>query len=478
MANTVQLYIDGAWRDGASGETLDFWDPATGQTAGRVAVAERGDLEDACRAADKGFRQWRAKSAVERSAFLRKAAALLRERSAEIAPLLTREQGKPITQARQEVESSAEIFEWFAEEGRRTYGRIIPSRAQDVRLSVIREPVGPVASFSPWNFPLAQAARKIGAALASGCSVILKGPEETPEALARLVGALHDTGIPDGVVNLVYGVPGDISSYLIPHPLIRKISFTGSTAVGKQLAALAGAHMKRATMELGGHSPTLVFEDANLERAADLLTAFKFRNAGQVCTSPTRILVQDTVYGEFKSKIVDRAARLNVGNGSDESTHMGPLANPRRVQAMEAFVQDAIAHNASLATGGRRIGNQGNFFEPTIIEDVPQTARIMNEEPFGPVMILQRFTDFESMVKEANRLPYGLAAYAYTRSARTAAMVSEAMESGMVSINHHGLGLPETPFGGVKDSGYGSEGGSEAMEPYLVSKFVTHSLAD
>lgn len=478
MANTVQLYIDGAWRDGTSRETLNFWDPATGQVVGHVAVAKHDDLEDACRAADKGFRQWRVTSAVERSAILRKAASLIRERRAEIAPLLTREQGKPITQARQEIESSADIFEWFAEEGRRTYGRIIPSRAQDVRLSVIREPVGPVASFSPWNFPLAQAARKIGAALASGCSVIIKGPEETPEALAHVIGALHDAGIPAGVVNLVYGAPGDISSFLIPHPVIRKISFTGSTVVGKQLAAMAGAHMKRATMELGGHSPTLVFEDANLERAADLLTAFKFRNAGQVCTSPARILIQDKVYGEFKSKLVDRAAGLKIGNGSEEATQMGPLANPRRVQAMEALIQDAIDQNASLATGGRRIGNQGNFFEPTILEDVPQAARIMNEEPFGPVMMLQRFPDLESMIKEANRLPYGLAAYAYTRSARTAAIVSEAMESGMVSINHHGLGLPETPFGGVKESGYGSEGGSEAMDPYLVSKFVTHSLGD
>ena len=478
MGETVQLYIDGAWRDGASRETLDFWDPATGLTVGQVAVAAPGDLEEACRAADKGFRQWRAKSAVERCALLRKAAAMIRERSAAIAPLLTREQGKPIAQARQEVESSADIFEWFAEEGRRIYGRIIPSRVPDVRLSVIREPVGPVASFSPWNFPLAQAARKLGAALASGCSVILKGPEETPEALARIVGALHDAGIPAGVVNLVYGVPGDISSFLIPHPAIRKISFTGSTAVGKQLAALAGAHMKRATMELGGHSPTLVFEDANLERAADLLTAFKFRNAGQVCTSPARILIQDKVYGEFKSKLVDRAARLKVGGGSDPETEMGPLANPRRVQAMEAFVQDAADHHASVATGGRRIGNQGNFFEPTILEDVPLAARVMNEEPFGPIMMLQRFADFDGMVEEANRLPYGLAAYAYTRSARTAAKVSEAMESGMVSINHHGLGLPETPFGGMKDSGYGSEGGPEAMDAYLVSKFVTHSLAD
>ena len=478
MGNAVQLYIGGEWRDAASGRFLEYWNPASGAVVGQVACATVDDLEDACLAAERGFRQWRAKSAFERAGLIRKAAALIRERMDDIAPALTREQGKPITQARQEVESSADLFEWFAEEGRRTYGRIIPSRAADVRLSVIREPVGPVASFSPWNFPLAQAARKIGAALAAGCSVILKGPEETPEALAKVVAAMHDAGIPPGVVNLVFGIPAEISSFMIPHPAIRKISFTGSTVVGKQLAALAGAHMKRATMELGGHSPTLIFEDANLDRAADLLTAFKFRNAGQVCTSPARILIQETVYGEFRDKLIDRAASVKVGDGADPETQMGPLANPRRMQAMEGFVQDAVDHQANILAGGRRIGNHGNFFQPTILEDVPHVARVMNEEPFGPIMLLQPMADFDSMVEEANRLPFGLAAYAYTRSARTAAQVSEAMQSGMVSINHHGLGLPETPFGGVKDSGYGSEGGTEAMESYLVSKFVTHSLAD
>lgn len=478
MAETVQLYINGVWKDGTGSEALDFWNPATGQKAGRVAVAGREDLEEACRAAEQGFRQWRAVSSFERCQVLRKASMLMRERIATIAPLLTREQGKPILQARQEVESSAELFDWFAEEGRRVYGRIIPSRTSDVIWSVKREPVGPVASFSPWNFPLAQAARKIGAALGSGCSIILKGPEEAPAALAQIVSALHDAGVPAGVVNLVFGVPSDISAFLVPHPAIRKISFTGSTRVGKQLAALAGAHMKRVTMELGGHSPTLVFEDANLDQAAALLTGFKFRNAGQVCTSPARIMVQEKVYDEFRGKILERVTRLNVGDGSNPDVEMGPLANPRRVQAMEAFTQDAVDHNASILTGGRRIGNEGNFFEPTVLENVPQAARIMNEEPFGPIMMLQPFADFESMIAEANRLPYGLASYAYTRSSRTAAMASEALESGMVSINHHGLGPAETPFGGVKDSGYGSEGGTEAMEAYLVSKFVSHALTD
>ncbi|WP_442581636.1 NAD-dependent succinate-semialdehyde dehydrogenase [Mesorhizobium sp. ASY16-5R] len=478
MAEIVKLYIDGAWRDGAGLQVQDFFDPATGRPIGGVAVASREDLEDACAAADRGFRQWRATPAVERCRLMRKTAALIRERAEIIAPLLTREQGKPIAQARQEVESSSDLIEWFAEEGRRVYGRIIPSRAADVRLSVIREPVGPVAAFSPWNFPLAQAARKVGAALASGCSVILKGPEETPLALAHVVQAFHDAGVPAGVVSLVYGKPAEISAFLIPHPTIRKISFTGSTVVGKHLASLAGAHMKRATMELGGHSPTLVFEDANLDRAATLLTGFKFRNAGQVCTSPARILVHEKVYSAFRDRLLERVSSLKVGNGADAAVEMGPLANPRRLDAMEAFVQDAIDLNGSVLTGGRRVGNEGNFFQPTIFENVPREARLMSEEPFGPVMMLQPLPDFDSMIAEANRLPYGLAAYAYTRSARTAAMVSEAVESGMVSINHHGLGLPETPFGGVKDSGYGSEGGTEAMEGYLVSKFVTHSLVD
>jgi succinate-semialdehyde dehydrogenase/glutarate-semialdehyde dehydrogenase len=478
MAEIVKLYIDGAWRDGAGSQVLDFFDPATGHTIGGVAVAAREDLEDACAGADRGFRQWRATPAVERCRLMRSAAVLIRERAEIIAPLLTREQGKPIAQARQEVESSADLIDWFAEEGRRVYGRIIPSRVADVRLSVIREPVGPVAAFSPWNFPLAQAARKVGAALASGCSVILKGPEETPMALAHVVQAFHDAGVPAGVVNLVYGKPAEISAFLIPHPTIRKVSFTGSTMVGKQLASLAGAHMKRVTMELGGHSPTLVFEDANLDRAATLLTGFKFRNAGQVCTSPARILVHEKVYTAFRDRLLERASSLKVGNGAEAGVEMGPLANTRRLDAMELFVQNAVDLSGSVLTGGRRVGNEGYFFQPTILENVPREARLMREEPFGPVMMLQPLPDFDSMIAEANRLPYGLAAYAYTRSARTAAMVSEAVESGMVSINHHGLGLPETPFGGVKDSGYGSEGGSEAMDGYLVSKFVTHSLVD
>jgi succinate-semialdehyde dehydrogenase/glutarate-semialdehyde dehydrogenase len=352
---------------------------------------------------------------------------------------------------------------------------VIPSRADGVHQFVVKEPVGPVAAFSPWNFPINQAVRKILAALTTGCTIIIKGPEETPACCAALVKALHEAGVPDGAVNLVFGVPAEISEYLIPHPTIRKISFTGSTVVGKRLAALAGQHMKRTTMELGGRSPTIIFDDADLDRASERLSAFKFRNAGQVCASPTRILVHEAVYDTFLSNLVGRAKAIKVGDGADPASQMGPLANPRRVQAMETYIAEAVSKGAEVATGGQRIGNRGNFFEPTILTDVPLDARIMNEEPFGPVAIVRPFRDFDEAITEANRLAYGLAAYAYTRSAEKAAAMADAVESGMVSINHHGLALPEVPFGGVKDSGYGSEGGIEALDGYLVSKFVTHA---
>jgi succinate-semialdehyde dehydrogenase/glutarate-semialdehyde dehydrogenase len=385
------------------------------------------------------------------------------------------ELGKPLAEAKGEIGVGADVIDWFAEEGRRAYGRVIPARADGIYQLVIKEPVGPVAAFTPWNFPINQAVRKISAAVATGCSVILKGPEETPGACAALVQAYVDAGLPAGVVNLVYGVPSEISEYLIPHPIIRKVTFTGSTAVGKHLAALAGAHMKRVTMELGGHAPAIVFEDADVDHAVKILSANKYRNAGQVCVSPTRFLVHEKIYGAFVDKFVAAAKSLKVGDGLDKDTRMGPLANARRVEAMERFVSDAVAKGAKIQTGGKRIGNKGFFFEPTVLTDVSMDAKIMNEEPFGPLAPIASFKEFDAVVEEANRLPYGLAAYAYTRSAKTAAAIGAAIETGMVSINHHGLALPEVPFGGVKDSGYGSEGGSEAIESYLNTKFITQA---
>ena len=408
---------------------------------------------------------------------MRKAADNLRADADATATKMTLEQGKPLAEAKMEVLAGADIIDWFAEEGRRAYGRTIPARADGIYQLEIKQPVGPVAAFTPWNFPINQAVRKISGALATGCTIIIKGPEETPASCAALVDAFVKAGLPPGVINLVFGVPAEISAYLIPHPVIRKISFTGSTAVGKQLAMLAGAHMKRVTMELGGHAPAVVFADADLDAAAKVLSAAKFRNAGQVCVSPTRFMVQKPDYDEFMVNFVNSAKAVKVGDGMEEGVLMGPLAHARRLDAMEALVSDAVAKGAKVETGGRRIGNKGYFFEPTVLSNVPHSARIMNEEPFGPIALVAPFDSFDDAITEANRLSYGLAAYAYTRSAKTAAALGQSIESGMVTINHLGLALPEVPFGGVKDSGYGTEGGADALEAYLVTKFVTQMNA-
>jgi succinate-semialdehyde dehydrogenase / glutarate-semialdehyde dehydrogenase len=475
MYDDVSLLIDGAWGPGAGGQTMAILNPATSAEIGKLACAEESDLERAAQAAARAFHTWSRTSAFERYKVMRKAAELLRQRVDTIAPILTMEEGKPLAQARIEILGAADHIDWCAEEGRRAYGRVVPARATGVLQIVVRQPVGPVAAFTPWNFPVNQAVRKLAGALGAGCSIIIKGPEDTPGSCAELVRCFLDAGIPDGLVNLVYGTPAEISEYLVPHPLIEKISFTGSTAVGKHLASLAGQHMKRATMELGGHSPVIVMDDADLDSAMKQLLAFKFRNAGQVCIAPTRFLVHEKVYNTFVDQFTQGAKAIKVGDGLDESTQMGPLCHSRRVEAMESFIADAVAKGAKIETGGKRIGNKGYFFEPTVLTDVPEDARIMHEEPFGPVAPILPFKDFDSILEEANRLRYGLAAYAYTSSQKTANAIGEAVESGQVSINHIGLALPEVPFGGVKDSGYGSEGGAETLEPYLITKFITQT---
>ena len=473
MYSDVKLLINGEWCDGTDGKSEPIINPATGQVLARLAHAGRADLDQALHAADKGFKVWRKVSGFERYKLMRKAADLIRSRADEIAPLMTQEQGKPLAEAKAETLLAGDLIDWFAEEARRTYGRLVPPRAEGVVQAVIKEPVGPVAAFTPWNFPINQAVRKVSAALAAGCSVILKGPEETPASCAALIKCYVDAGVPAGVVNLVFGVPSEISEYLIPHPVIRKITFTGSTPVGKRLAALAGQHMKRITMELGGHAPAIVFGDADVDAAAKMYAGAKYRNAGQVCVSPTRFLVHESVYARFVEGFVKTAVSIKVGDGMSPDTRMGPLANSRRIEAMQMFIEDAIAKGAKLRAGGKRIGTAGYFFEPTVITDVPASARIMSEEPFGPIAPIVPFSSFDEVVAEANRLPFGLAAYACTRSLKTATAIGNAFESGMVSINHMGLALPEVPFGGVKDSGYGSEGGTEAIEAYLNTKFVT-----
>ncbi|MGO4330399.1 NAD-dependent succinate-semialdehyde dehydrogenase [Cupriavidus sp. 2TAF22] len=469
----TQLLIGGEWADAQNGETMDVVNPATGLVIGNVAKASTADLDRALEAAQKGFEGWRDVPANERAQIMRRAAALIRERADTIAPWMTQEQGKPLAEAKVETLAAADVIEWFADEGRRVYGRIVPSRNIAAQQLVIKEPVGPVAAFTPWNFPINQAVRKVSAALATGCSIIVKAPKETPASPAALMRAFVDAGVPAGVVGLVFGDSAEISSYLIPHPVIRKVTFTGSTPVGKILAAMAGRHMKRVTMELGGHAPVIVAEDADLELAVKAAGGAKFRNAGQVCISPTRFLVHNSVRAEFAKRIAAHAESLKVGDGLSEGTTLGPLANPRRVMDMTSLVEDALKSGAKLETGGTRIGDVGNFFAPTILNDVPLNACVLNEEPFGPIAAIRGFDKIEEAIAEANRLPFGLAGYAFTTSIATLHMLSRRLEVGMLWVNQPAAPFAELPFGGVKDSGYGSEGGPEALEAYLNTKTVS-----
>ena len=472
----TQLLINGQWQPAASGKTIAVHNPATGAVIGQLAHAGIEDLERALAAAEKGFAIWKNTSAHERQATMRKAAALLKERADDIAALLTQEQGKPLAEAKGEVLAGVGIIEWFADEALRLYGRIVPARRGDVQQLVIKEPVGPVAAFTPWNFPVNQIVRKISAALATGCSFLCKAPEETPASPAALFQCFVDAGVPAGVIGLVYGDPHEISSYLIPHPVIRKITFTGSTPVGKQLAAMAGAHMKRSTMELGGHAPVIIAEDADVELAVKAAGAAKLRNAGQVCISPTRFLVHKSLEKQFAEQVVAYFASIKVGNGLDADTKMGPLANPRRVTAMQSLVANAQAKGAKLLMGGQTLGDAGNFYAPTILADVPLDADVFNNEPFGPMIAMRSFDKLDEAIAEANRLPYGLAAYAFTASLKNAHLLTQQVETGMLWINQPAVASAEMPFGGVKDSGYGSEGGMEALEAYLIPKAVSIAM--
>lgn len=471
----LALYIDGEFIQGGGRREQDVINPATEAVLGRLPHATRADLDRALAAAQRAFGPWKKTSPVERSAILRRVAELTRLRAPEIARNITLDQGKPLAEALAEVTNCAEHAEWHAEEGRRIYGRVVPPRDPAVRQFVLREPIGVCAAFTPWNFPFNQAIRKIVAALASGCTLILKGPEDSPSAVVALARLFHDAGLPPGVLNIVWGVPGEVSTYLIESPVVRKISFTGSGPVGKQLAALAGAQMKRATMELGGHSPVLVFDDADVERAAEMLARQKVRNAGQVCVSPTRFYVQEKAYDRFLARFTDVIAAIRVGNGLEQGTQMGPLAHARRVASMERFLDDADQRGAKVLTGGARIGSTGFFFAPTVITDLPDDAMLMVDEPFGPLAPVTRFKHIDEVLGRANSLPFGLAAYVFTQSLQTAHAVSSGLDAGMVTINHFGLGLAETPFGGIKDSGYGSEGGEETFDGYLVTKFITQA---
>lgn len=470
---STQLFIDDQWTDSADGRSLDVRNPADGTVIGTVAHASTADLDRALEAADRGFRIWKDQTPASRATIMRTASELLRERADRIARMMTLEQGKPLREAKGEILAAADIIDWFADEGLRVYGRLVPSRHDvAIRQMVLKDPVGPVAAFTPWNFPVNQVVRKVSAALATGCSMIVKAPEETPASPAELIRVFADAGLPAGVLGLVYGDPAEISAYLIPHPVIRKVTFTGSTAVGKHLAALAGQHMKRASMELGGHAPVIVCDDADIEVALKSMGPATFRNAGQVCISPTRFLVQNGVKDEFARALADHAAGIRVGEGLAEDTQMGPLANERRVTAMAELQADAVDHGAKVLAGGSRLDRDGNFWSPTVLDDVPTDARIFNEEPFGPVAAIRGFDQLDEAMGEANRLAYGLAAYAFTGSLARSEQLTRGIEVGMLWINMAAAPSAELPFGGLKDSGHGSEGGPEAMEAYLNTRTV------
>jgi len=471
----LSLFIGGEWLSAAGRKSSSVINPATEETSGQVPHASKADLDRALAAAQEGFKTWRAIFPDERGRIMKRAADLLRSRKEEIARIATTESGKVIHETRVEVMMSANILEWYAEEGRRAYGRVLPQRTPGTRLAVVKEPVGPVAAFAPWNFPLGNPARKIGAALGAGCSVILKPAEETPASGLAVARCLVDAGLPPNVLAIVYGVPADVSTHLLASPVIRAISFTGSIPVGKHLMKLAADGMKRTTMELGGHAPVLVFDDVDVDKVLDASVVAKYRNAGQVCVSPTRYYVHDKIYNKFVEGFAQRARSVPVGDGLDEKNKMGPLVHARRLAAIEAFIQDARDSGANVRAGGSRLRSPGYFYAPTVLSDVPNTARIMNEEPFGPVAVINRFADFDAVMEQANRLPYGLAAFGFTNSAHTAKLLGERLEAGMVGVNTYAISVPESPFGGVKESGHGSEEGIEGLDACLVTKFISEA---
>lgn len=468
---SLHLYVDGEWIARSDRDVHAVVNPATGATLAELPLANAADLDRALAASDLGFREWRVTEVDARAARLHKVATLIRERAEVMAALLTTEQGKPLSEAMSEVTSSASLFDYFAEEAKRTYGRVLV-RPTGQRALVIKQPIGPVAAFSPWNFPVYLMAKKMAAALAAGCSIIAKPPEETPACTSALMRCVADAGVPGNVAQMVFGVPDMVSRHLIASPVIRSVSFTGSIPVGKHLIKLAADGVKRTTMELGGHAPVLVFDDCDLDRTLDTIVPQKYRNAGQVCVSPTRFYVQQGVYDRFVTEFARRADAMAVGSGLDRATAMGPLANVRRPEAVGALVSDAIAKGARVAAGGERIDSGGYFYRPTVLAEVPLEADIMSNEPFGPVALMRPFATLDEAIDQANRLPYGLAAFAFTENGRRAMILGDAIEAGMVGINTVAISNTDSPFGGIKQSGFGSEGGPEGLDSFMVTKAV------
>ena len=473
MYEDLCLYIDGEFIKGDGRRTQDILDPATGHVIAQLPHATQEDLDRALTSAQRAFDSWRLVSALERGNILRKVAQLTRERAESIAANITADMGKPHNEALAEVNRCAEHLEWHAEESRRIYGRIVSARVPNVRQMVLREPVGVCVAFTPWNFPYNQAVRKVAAALGAGCTMVLKGPEDAPSAVIALARLFHEAGLPKGVLNCVWGVPAEVSSHLIASPIVRKVSFTGSVPVGRLIAGMAGSGLKRMTLELGGHSPAIVCEDADVEAAAKVLGAVKFSNAGQICVAPNRFYIHEKVYDRFMAALLTHAKSLKVGPGSDPTTTMGPLAHSRRLPAIMGMVEDACNRGARVELGGTQLGQGGYFFAPTILTEVPDDASVMLHEPFGPIAPCVRYSDLDEAIRRANALPYGLSSYAFTTSTRYALKLQNGLQAGNVNINHSGQAAPEIPLGGIKDSGIGSEGGQETFDGYLQTKLVT-----
>lgn len=469
----LYLFIGGEWMSAEGRASAPVVNPATGREIGRVPLATAEDLDQALETARLSFEEWRQTTPDKRAKILKRAADLILQRAPEIAAQMTLEEGKPLGESMDEVTRAAEYFEWFAESARRIDGRVVPANRPGVLQLVKRQAIGPVAAFTPWNFPAITPARKLSAALAAGCSVILKPGEESPATALALARALDDAGLPKGVLQVVFGIPDQVSSHLIASPVIRKVTFTGSVPIGKLLSARAAEGVKPITLELGGHGPVLVFEDADVKRAAVEGVANRFRGTGQVCISSTRFLIQRGAYQTFVDHFVAATGALKIGNGLHPHTQVGPLANPRQLAKMEELVADAVQKGARVLSGGEALPGEGFFFQPTVLADVPMDARVMHEEPFGPIALLMPFDELADGLKEANRLPYGLSAYAFTSSARTAIDVADGLEAGMIGINQYRIVATELPFGGMKESGHGSEGGVEGIEHYLTHKFIS-----
>ena len=469
----IEMLIHGRWRQGSEGKTQPLINPATEEVLTDVPHASEADLEEAIQASADGFKVWRDVTPLARQNIMEKAARLMEDRIDDISKTLTLEMGKPLAEAKIEMGFVIDVTRWYGEEGKRSYGRLVPARMAGVRQMVVKEPVGPACAFVAWNFPGTNVIRKVAGALAAGCSMLIKPSEETPGTAVAIARCFQDAGLPDGVLNVVFGVPDAVSTKVLGSWVPRKMSFTGSIPVGKHLQKLAADTMKRCTMELGGHSPLIVFDDADVEKALNVAAGFKYRNAGQVCISPTRFFVQDKAYSSFVDGFTERAQAIKVGNGLDDGVQMGPLIDARRLPVMEDFVSDAQNHGANVLTGGERIGNQGYFYAPTVLSDVPDDAKIMNDEPFGPIAPITHFNSFDEVVERSNSLPFGLASYVFTSDGEKAAKISQALDTGLVGINNPMVATPETPFGGVNESGYGSEGGIEGLEAFLRTKFVT-----